>query len=321
LTGAAVDEYVLRQAPGAVVALHPSVLRARTALHAALAALHSGVSDADMEFAWDWDGQEADVRYGFYRLYELLEVAAADAERAVGADGWGAARAPIAAGTAARWDLHGLLAGLNDTDLDADPGGGEWSVRQTLGHIVGTQRSFSWITAWWIGQNTGAREELPARYPEEEFARWPSDEDDWGGTLAEVAARFDGLMDGGAARLALLDADELAARARWSGLPVTAGFRLWRWSSHIREHTIQVEKTLVMLRRDPTEVDRLLRLISAAYGRLEARVFCVDSAAIERAGPAAGSAASTLDAISVVLDRYGASIPVAALARVPVTEE
>ena len=33
--------------------------------------------------------------------------------------------------------------------LDADPGGGEWSIRLTLGHIISSQRAYVWGTAWW----------------------------------------------------------------------------------------------------------------------------------------------------------------------------
>ena len=54
---------------------------------------------------------------------------------------------------------------------------------------------------------------------------------------------------------------------------MSIAFRLGRWSSHIREHAIQVEKTLAMLGRTPTEPERLVRLALAAYGRAEAVVF------------------------------------------------
>ena len=47
-------------------------------------------------------------------------------------------------------------------------------------------------------------------------------------------------------------------------------FRLGRYGSHIREHTIQVDKTLAMIGRQPTEVERVVRLILESYGRLEA---------------------------------------------------
>ena len=54
---------------------------------------------------------------------------------------------------------------------------------------------------------------------------------------------------------------------------VEIGFRIGRWSSHLREHTIQVEKTLAMLGHTPTEVDRLIRLILAGWGQAEAAVY------------------------------------------------
>ena len=47
-------------------------------------------------------------------------------------------------------------------------------------------------------------------------------------------------------------------------------FRLGRYGSHIREHTVQVDKTLAMTGRQPTEVERICRLILGSYGRLEA---------------------------------------------------
>ena len=89
----------------------------------------------------------------------------------------------------------------------------------------------------------------------------------------DIGRRFDDIVDLSAGTLGNLSEDQLAARARWSGLPVDVRFRINRWSSHIREHTIQVEKTLGFINRPTSEVDRLLRLIAAAYGRLEDEVF------------------------------------------------
>ena len=66
--------------------------------------------------------------------------------------------------------------------------------------------------------------------------------------------------------------DRLAFGARWSKFAIPIGFRIGRWSSHIREHTIQAEKTLVGLGRVATEPERLVRLTLAAYGRAEAVV-------------------------------------------------
>ena len=61
-----------------------------------------------------------------------------------------AAAGAFGLGTMARWDLHGLLAPLADADLDLDPGGGEWTIRQTLAHAVNVQRAYPSFSAWWL---------------------------------------------------------------------------------------------------------------------------------------------------------------------------
>jgi hypothetical protein len=80
-------------------------------------------------------------------------------------------------------------------------------------------------------------------------------------------------VDLSAGVFAPLGDEELAARARWSGVTVDVRFRVTRWSSHMREHTIQAEKTLAMIGHPLTEVERLVRLIAAAWGRLEADLY------------------------------------------------
>ena len=69
-------------------------------------------------------------------------------------------------------------------------------------------------------------------------------------------------------RYATLTDDDMKVMGGWSGIPVTIGFRQWRWSSHIHEHTIQIEKTLDMLGMHRSEVDWLTRLNARAFGRL-----------------------------------------------------
>ena len=194
--------------------------------------------------------------------------------RPSGADG-GMAAAIIGPATAARWDLHGVLAPLTDTEIDADPGGGEWTIRLTLGHTVNSQRAYGWSTAWWQERAFALDDpDLPPRVSEELFADLPDEETaEAAGSLDDIRARLDQILDLSAERLAGLPDDRLDHGARWSGFAVPVSFRLGRWSSHIREHTIQVEKTLATLGRTPTEPERLVRLTLAAYGRAEAVVF------------------------------------------------
>ncbi|HEX5590586.1 MAG TPA: DinB family protein [Candidatus Limnocylindrales bacterium] len=280
------DDFLIQHTPGPTVEVPPGVLAARRAIATATTDLLA-IPDAALETGWPWRNDEADVRYGLYRAIEAIEEAGTAVERLL--RGRPAARPPaadrIAPATIARWDLHGLLASVDERLLDRHPGGGEWTLRQTLAHIVGGQRAYGWFTAWWASRP--ADEPAPDGVPESvrDAAGLPDEEIEGEGTLLAVRARFDAILDLSAGRLGYLDDDGLARPARWAGIPVTIGFRLGRWSSHVIEHTVQLDKTLVVLGRHPTEVERLVRHIHGAYGRLEALVFGMPAAALEVAGP------------------------------------
>ena len=179
--------------------------------------------------------------------------------------------------TAARWELHGVLAGARrrrpGTPIRAAASGR--SARRSGTSSAASGRTAGSTPGAWPSGRRRARpsvrrtSDLPARA-------------DRGGARdaarsAEVAARLD--VDRRRLRdRAVADARRRGARRPRAlvGLPVSIGFRLGRYGSHIREHTIQVDKTLAMLGREPTEVERLIRLVLASYGRLEALVIGAD---------------------------------------------
>jgi hypothetical protein len=277
-------------APAPAVPLHPGVAAARTAVVAALRDVLAIPDDA-LERPWRWrptDEDDADVRYGIYRLHEGLEEAISAVER--GRAAWERPSAatrpgrpaipPLAAATAARWDLSGVLIPLTAAELDAAPGNGEWTVRRTLGHVVTSQRSYGWTSAWFLHR---AGEADAGEYPPDGAIPPDGDEDEDGlGSVDEVRERLDSLVDAVIEHFAALDPDQLAVPGRWSGLPVTIDFRLGRLGSHIREHTIQVDKTLAMIGHTPTETARLVRLIADSYGRLEGLVIGRDRDELDR---------------------------------------
>ena len=288
----AVDARLVEWTPGPSLVLLPEAAAARAALERAGRTLLTVPDGAPLEGLWAWPGStsEVEVRYGYYRLFELLERAAADASAALGSVGAAPGGQLGAAATIARWSLHGLLLPLADADLDSDPGNKEWTVRQTLGHMVQSQQFYGSFTAWWLTQAP-----TPAAVPPVALTyEVPSEEAQSAGSVADVRARLDALLDLAMARLGGLDEEQIAVPARWSGGEVTVGFRIGRWASHIREHTIQVDKTYVMLNRPMTEVERLVRLIFEAYGRLEATVFGLDAAAAAPAAPIFASVANDL---------------------------
>jgi hypothetical protein len=256
--------------------LPPALARARVDVLEACGDL-IGLPEAALERDWVWTGEsDVEARYGAYRAAETLERAEAEARAILTHDreqtraGW--VVAPV---TSARWDLHGLLLPLDDRLLDADPGGGEWTVRLTLGHIISSQRAYGWGTAWWLAHPRRIDDpDLPDGVPDELWETLPDETtDECAGTGAEIRARLDDVVDLAAERLTGLSDDRLELAARWTGFPVTIAFRLGRMSSHVREHTIQVEKTLALLGHVPDEPRRLVRHVLATYGRAEAAVF------------------------------------------------
>ena len=291
--------------PGPLVPLAPSVARARASIEATLRDMLA-VPDAKLEGPWRWrpdDQVDADIRYGLYRVHEILEEGVAriargrsagpSAERTTGSERTGPAVPRLAAATTARWELHGAIVGLRPEDLDADPGGGEWSVRQTLGHIVGTQRSYGQYSAWYLSR--AAQPDAGQVPPEGTMPNEPDEGAEGQGELGEIRARLDGLLDAATEQFAPLDAAALGVPGRGSDLPVTIDFRLGRIASHIREHTIQVDKTLAMTSRTATETERLARLAGSTYGRLEATVFGRRATDLERPFADGESAASILE--------------------------
>jgi len=236
------------------------------------------IPETALTLPWTWiGGSEQEVRYGAYRAAEALEEAEIEARTAASVADASERRAArlIGPSSAARWDLHGLLLPLDDGLLDADPGDGEWSIRLVLGHTISGQRGYGWATAWWQAQGYDPADPgLPAGAPEWLWAAMPDEATtEAEGSIGDLRTRLDATLDLSTERLAGLPDDRIDLGSRWSGFPVTIGFRFGRWGSHIREHTIQVEKALALLGHTPTEPARLVRNMLAAYGRAEAVVF------------------------------------------------
>jgi DinB superfamily len=270
--------------------LPESLSRARAALNAA-ATDYLAIPETALTKVWLFRGidPEDGVRYGIYRAGETIEAADAELEAALAG---APARAPgairSAPATIARWALQGRLAALDDSMLDRIPREGEWTLRQTLAHTIGGQRGYGAFTRWWLTQPLGSAR--PTRIGAEAEAavdrELPPEDAEAKGTVAEIRARLDDVLDEWALRFADLDDSALAASAMWSGVPVDIDFRIGRWASHIREHTVQFDKTLDWLGYQPSEPARIVRDMFTTWGRLEARLFPVAPPGTESAAAA-----------------------------------
>jgi hypothetical protein len=78
-------------------------------------------------------------------------------------------------------------------------------------------------------------------------------------------------------------------------------FRLHRFDSHMRQHTIQLSKTLYALGYIPSEAKRLLRLINTALGEVEGALIGVGDIGKGLVGEVADSIIARTDEIEAVL--------------------
>ena len=253
-----------------------SIIAARAAL-ATAAGEYLAIPDEALERPWSWHERELDVRYGVYRGAETIERATAEIDSVLAtadAAGRGMAARIISMATIARWALHGRLSALDGSILDVSPRDGEWTARQVLGHTIDGQRSYGWVTRWRLSLPPGTGPiTMPPEVEAAYVAELPGEEAEAEGSLAELSARLDACLDEWAQRLASTPDEALAKPALWSNTPVDIAFRFGRWSSHIAEHTVQLDKTLRWLGHQPTEVARVVRDLHTAWGRLESRIF------------------------------------------------
>jgi DinB family protein len=219
------------------------------------------LTDADLRReAWTFRGRPADLGYALHHAAEEEQRAVATAPPAPTESARTLALAQSAFG-----DLRGLLAGLDETLLDRPPAAGEWSVRETIVHAIGIERSYRAATLYGVARTAAEPVLMPA-----ERRPAPDPADTAGGPL-DVAARFAARRaETDAALAAVVDAD-LARPIVWSGVEVDVRHRLHRFASHIAEHAYQCEKAIRALDAYGGDARTIGRRIGALRGLHERR--------------------------------------------------
>ena len=232
-------------------------------------------SDQDLEREWTWGAYDEGVRFAFFRVYEDLRKLAARllAERSASGTTLTAAQHILEQYQAAYRDLQAVTLGLSDKTAAREPAEGEWPLLRAVLHIVGAERAFYAVNHYAV-ERLRVAEERPEEMPDETWeAYWFSDDFEQvieSQSLSKAMAYYDTLHQRVIADFAGIQEAELEAPAVfWEGEPMPVEFRLHRFDSHLRQHTIQVEKTLIMLDLQPSEAKRLLRLNYNALAEVE----------------------------------------------------
>ena len=199
-------------------------------------------------------------------------------------------------------DLTGLLHRVRDDELDREPAPGQWPLRQVVRHMLGAIYGFSAVVQ--LATEAHAKGSPLGEPSDEEFARakaMPAPQDRLAtGAAKDVANALFIAHQRALQAMALVPDDQLEMPALfWDGeMPLR--FRLHRFEAHLRQHTIQVEKTLLGIGHPATEAERLVRLVHVALagveslsgaGLCEVESAAVASAIAERAGAISGGVA------------------------------
>jgi len=241
------------------------------------------VTDLKATRVWRWRDADppADADYALYNALEEEQMAVV----ALPPEGDEASRiltlAQIAFGR-----LRGVLAGIDDDLLDRAPAEGEWSLRETLVHAIGVERSYRANTQHALVRG----DDEPLTLPTERRPK-PDPADTSGGVL-DILAAFAARRAETDAALARLDARQLVRPSQWGQYAVPhridVRFRLHRFASHIVEHTVQCEKAVEsfgITLNDPRAVVGAIGATRGAHERRSPRAVldALDAALIARA--------------------------------------
>jgi uncharacterized damage-inducible protein DinB len=176
-----------------------------------------------------------------------------------------------------RGDLQAALVGLTDVDLDVKPPDApeEWSLRQTLEHILLVERYYTLDTRhalarFHAGEPHGALpdEQLQSERP--------------GASLNDLLAELDEVREAALAEFGALRDAELRAPAMWGEVACDVRFLLLRFAHHEREHTDQLLKWRAQCGRPRGEAARLLGVCWQRSGQLEGLLTGVPDDALDR---------------------------------------
>jgi hypothetical protein len=122
--------------------------------------------------------------------------------------------------------------------------------------------------------------------------------------MAEMRAFHEGLRERALTEFAdMSDAELDGPSIWWEGEAYNLEYRIRRFDAHLRQHTIQAEKTLEMIGRPPNESKRLLRLIYSALADVENMTIGVAGIDLEKRRTLAEQICARADDVAMLVHR------------------
>lgn len=232
------------------------------------ASVHLTDADLDRPYAWE-EYDEEGLRFALLAAHlQLRETTATVAAARLGAGKpFSEAQRILAQVHEAYRDLTGALAGTSEAEIDAKPPAEQWTLREILDHMLGAEAGF--LAAIEAALDC-ARSGKPSVRDEAAFkAKRRPPEDPSGSRADALNALFRSHVTILRALDGVTDAELATPSHFWEDKGYPIRFRMHRFEEHLRQHTIQVDKTLVALGHPPTEAERLVRNLYTALAGLE----------------------------------------------------
>ncbi len=229
-----------------------------------------GMTDLDMGREWKWrDYDEEGLRFALLMTHhELRDLGVRLAARRHSEPTQ--AQRILAQYHQTYRDLTGVLAAVRTDDLDRAPAEGEWPLRETLDHMLGAEYGFLGVNRLALERHRAGNAAEPSEVEFKEFRRpYARPQDAVAGPIESIRNAFFEIHRRVLRELADVTDAELEKPATfWENEPMPIRFRLHRFEEHLRQHTIQLDKTLAVI-RPPTEAHRLVRNIYNALADVE----------------------------------------------------
>jgi hypothetical protein len=183
-------------------------------------------------------------------------------------------------------DLQATLCGLSPEDANRAPSEKDWPIRRVLAHILGADIGFS-ATIFFALEGHRAGKWTPSRMTDDDEIRLIGmNEAEYQilmkGSYENLKAYHRNLHNKLLTEFASISADELDLPAVfWEAENFPIRYRLHRFEAHLRQHIIQIDKTLAAIGLAPTEAKRLIRMLYSALAEVNGALNGADEILIE----------------------------------------
>ena len=248
------------------------------------AKLFATLPDAELDRPWHWKGHDEGVRFAFFVISrELRELSVRLACELPPAP---AVQHILAQYHSAFLDLQAVLYGVSHEDANLSPSEKDWPVRRVFAHILGAEIGFSAMVRYALEGHRANNWTTEPMSDQDEIRLTGMSESDYKslmkGSFENLLAYHQTLHPAILAEFSTISAQELDLPAAfWEPELFPIRYRLHRFEAHMRQHTIQIEKTLTAIDLAPDEARRLIRMLFAALSETDGILIGADSVPLE----------------------------------------